>query len=61
MKLTIRVVTTTDDGQETTRDIAWGVLVKRGHLTRPSFGVSRTFGASRVPNPANTCFTSMHH
>ena len=26
-----------------------GVLVKRGHLTRPSFGVSRTFGASRVP------------
>src|SRR5262249_5936479 len=26
-----------------------GELVKRGHLTRPSFGVSRTFGASRVP------------
>ena len=26
-----------------------GELVKRGHLTRPSFEVSRTFGASRVP------------
>jgi hypothetical protein len=24
-----------------------GLLVKRGHLTRPSFAVSRTFGASR--------------
>src|SRR5262252_9352153 len=24
-----------------------GLLVKRGHLTRPSFGVSRTFGMSR--------------
>jgi len=27
----------------------WGVLAKRGQLTRPSFGVLRTFGASRVP------------
>jgi hypothetical protein len=26
-----------------------GVLVKRGQLTRPSFGVPRTFGASRLP------------
>src|SRR3989442_15887148 len=26
-----------------------GVLAKRGQLTRPSFGVLRTFGASRVP------------
>ena len=26
---------------------AWGLLVKRGQLTRPSFGVSRTLGASR--------------
>src|SRR5262249_22712950 len=31
------------------RDLQQGELVKRGHLTRPSFGVSRTFGASRVP------------
>src|SRR5262245_55633170 len=28
-----------------------GVLVKRGHLTLPSFGALRTFGASHVPGP----------
>src|SRR5262245_39757874 len=29
------------------RDLTLGLLVKRGQLTQPSFGVSRTFGASR--------------
>jgi hypothetical protein len=28
-----------------------GVLVKRGQLTRPSFGVLQTFETSRVPGP----------
>ena len=28
-----------------------GVLVKRGQLTRPPFGVLQTFGTSRVPGP----------
>src|SRR4051794_19652826 len=31
------------------QNIMAGGLVKRGQLTRPSFGGSRTFGASRVP------------
>jgi hypothetical protein len=31
---------------------AWGgVLVKRGQLTRPPFGMLQTFGTSRVPGP----------
>ena len=28
-----------------------GVLVKRGNLTRPPFGVLQLFGTSRVPGP----------
>ncbi len=28
-----------------------GALVKRGHLTLPSFGALRMFGASRIPGP----------
>jgi len=41
MKLTIRVVTTTDDGQETTRDIA---CVERQDLTPETFGLSLAEG-----------------
>ena len=41
MKLTIQVVTTTDDGQETTRDIA---CVERQDLTPETFGLSLAEG-----------------
>src|SRR6266851_8257918 len=37
------------DPSRRNRLIYLGVLAKRGQLTRPSFGVLRTFGASRVP------------
>src|SRR5262245_23927775 len=35
--------------QDHTLVLQGGVLVKRGQLTRPSLGVSRTLGASRIP------------
>ena len=41
MKITIRVVTTTDDGQETTRDLA---CVERQELTPATFGLSLAEG-----------------
>ena len=41
MKLTVRVVVTTDDGQETTRDLA---CVERQDLTPETFGLSLAEG-----------------
>ena len=32
-------------------EVKQGLLVKRGQLTRPSFGVFRMLGVSRIPGP----------